>query len=91
MTPARPTSEPVPAVVGTAIDRRDALADRRAVQPVADILEIPHRPALAGHEGDHLADIQRAAAAEGDDAVVAAGSRKICEPIIDVRRRPDCA
>ena len=42
--------------------------------PVADVLEIPHRPRLAGHEGDDLAGIERRAAAEGDHAVVAAGA-----------------
>ena len=69
ITPARPTSEPVPAVVGTATIGDDA---RRIGPrpPVADILEIPHRPRLAGHEGDDLAGIERGAAAEGDDAVV---------------------
>ena len=42
--------------------------------PVADVLEIPHRPGLPGHEGDDLADVERGAAAESDDAVVAAGA-----------------
>jgi hypothetical protein len=74
MTPARPTSEPVPAVVGTATIGRDALGVG-AGPPVADILEIPHRARLAGHEGDDLARIERRAAAEGDDAVMPAGSR----------------
>ncbi|OYX01240.1 MAG: hypothetical protein B7Z15_19740 [Rhizobiales bacterium 32-66-8] len=40
--------------------------------PVADILEIPHWPCLAGHEGDDLADIEPRAAAKGDDAIMAA-------------------
>ena len=40
--------------------------------PVAHVLEVPDRAGLAGHEGDHLAQIQRRAAAEGDDAVMAA-------------------
>jgi hypothetical protein len=35
-------------------DREDALGVG-AGPPVADILEIPHRPGLAGHEGDDLA------------------------------------
>ena len=71
MTPARPTSEPVPAVVGTATI--GAMRGRIGARPpVADVLEIPHRPGLPGHEGDQLADIERRAAAEGDDAVMAA-------------------
>ena len=37
---------------------------------IADILEIPHRPRLAGHEGNELADIERRAAAKGDYAVM---------------------
>ena len=71
MTPARPTSEPVPAVVGTATIGRDA-GGVGAGPPVADVLEVPHRPGLAAHEGDDLAAVERRAAAEGDDAVVAA-------------------
>ena len=74
MTPARPTSEPVPAVVGTAtIGAMPVGVGARP--PVADILEIPHRPRLAGHEGDDLAGIERRAAAEGDDAVMAARAK----------------
>ena len=72
MTPARPTSEPVPAVVGTAMIGAIAVGIG-ARPPVADILEIPHRPRLPGHEGDQLAEIERRAAAEGDDAVMLAG------------------
>ena len=46
MTPARPTSEPVPAVVGTATI--GAMPVRIGARPpVADVLEIPHRPRLA--------------------------------------------
>ena len=78
-TPARPTSEPVPAVVGTATIGAIRLGVG-ARPPVADILEIPDRPLLPGHEGDELADIEPAAAAEGDDAVMPAG-------LEDVRRR----
>ena len=52
-------------------DRGDALGIG-AGPPVADVLEIPHRPRLAGHEGDDLAGIEPRAAAEGDDAVMAA-------------------
>ncbi len=70
-TPARPTSEPVPAVVGTATIGAIASAVG-ARPPVADILEIPDRPGLAGLEGDQLAEIERRAAAEGDDAVMLA-------------------
>ena len=73
-TPARPTSEPVPAVVGTATIGQDA-GRIGAGPPVADILEIPDRPGLAGHEGDELAGIEARAAAEGDDAVMAAGAQ----------------
>ena len=59
MTPARPTSEPVPAVVGTATIGKMPFGVG-ARPPVADILEIPHRPGLAGHEGDDLAGIEPA-------------------------------
>ena len=72
-TPARPTSEPVPAVVGTATIGAIAVGVG-ARPPVADILEIPDRPRLPGHEGDELAEVEPAAAAEGDDAVMAAGA-----------------
>jgi hypothetical protein len=51
--------------------RRDA-ARICARPPVADVLEIPERARLPGHEGDDLAGIERRAAAEGDDAVVPA-------------------
>ena len=40
--------------------------------PIRLVLEIPQRPGLARHEGDHLADVERAAAAERDDPVMAA-------------------
>ena len=53
-------------------DRRDA-GGIGARPPVADVLEIPQRPGLAGHEGDQLAGVERRAAAERDDAVMAAG------------------
>ena len=61
-------------------DRRDAVRVG-ARPPVADILEIPHRPRLRRHEGDAFADIERRAAADRDDAVMAAGSDR-------PRRRP---
>ena len=52
-------------------DRRDRVGIG-ARPPVADVLEIPHRPRLSGLEGDQLAEIERRAAAEGDDAVMLA-------------------
>ena len=72
-TAARPTSEPVPAVVGSATigAMRFGVGAR---PPVADVLEVPQRSRLPRHEGDELADIERRAAAEGDDAVMAAAS-----------------
>jgi hypothetical protein len=68
-TEARPTSEPVPAVVGTA-----TLGDRVGIgagPPVADVLEIPDRAGLPGHEGDHLGKVEPGAAAKGDHPVMA--------------------
>ena len=70
-TLARPTSDPVPAVVGTATLGAMASASARG-PPVAHVLKIPDRAGLAGHEGDHLAEIQRRAAAEGNHAIMAA-------------------
>ena len=55
-------------------DRQDA-GRVGARPPVADVLEIPHRPRLAGHEGDDLAGIEPAAAAESDHPVMAAGAQ----------------
>jgi hypothetical protein len=69
MTPARPTSEPVPAVVGTATIGAMLVGSARVHQSPT-ILEIPHRPRLPRHEGDQLADVEARAAAEGDDAVM---------------------
>jgi hypothetical protein len=66
---ARPTSEPVPAVVGTAMIGCDAVGVG-ACPPVADILEIPHGTGLAAHEGQRLAKVEAAATAKGDDAVI---------------------
>ena len=74
ITPARPTSLPVPAVVGMATIGRDALG-ARPLPPVADILEVPQGPVLAGHEGDDLAAVQRTAAAQRHHAVMAAGGK----------------
>ena len=63
-------------------DRRDAV--RVGPLPVvADVLEVPDRLGLAGHEGDGLAGVQAAAAAEGDDAVMAAGLEGL-DPVLDV-------
>ena len=71
-TPARPTSEPVPAVVGTATI--GAISSRVGARPpVAYVLEVKDRPRLAGHERYELAGIESAAATEGDDAVMPAG------------------
>jgi hypothetical protein len=70
-TEARPTSEPVPAVVGTATMGWIAVGVG-AGPPVADILEIPDRARLPGHEGQRLGQIEPRAAAEGDHAVEAA-------------------
>ena len=70
-TAARPTSEPVPAVVGTATTG----AITRSVgarPPVADVLEVEHRAGLVLHEGDQLAGIERRAAAERHHAVMSA-------------------
>ena len=52
-------------------DRRDRVGVG-ARPPVADILEIPDRPRLPGLEGDQLAEVERRAAAECDDAVMLA-------------------
>jgi hypothetical protein len=51
-------------------DHRCDAAALGAGPPVADVLEIPQRPGLAGHEGDHLAGIECRAAAERDHAVM---------------------
>ena len=51
-------------------DRRDPVRIG-AGPPVADILEIPDRPRLRRHEGDAFADIERGAAADRDDSVMA--------------------
>ena len=52
-------------------DRENALGVG-ARPPVADILEIPHRPGLPGHEGDDLARVEPRAAAKGDHPVMPA-------------------
>ncbi len=87
-TPARPTSEPVPAVVGTAtIGAMPPGSARcrpgRRCPPVPDVFEVPQRPRLPGHERDQLAGIQRRTAAEGNHAIVGAGAVG-AEAIFDV-------
>ena len=71
MTPARPTSEPVPAVVGTATIGAMPFGSARVHQsPTSSKSHIGR--VWPGHEGDQLAGIERRAAAEGDDAVMLA-------------------
>ena len=41
--------------------------------PVADILEIPDRPGLAGHESHHLSKVETRPAAKGDHTIMATG------------------
>ena len=53
-------------------DRRRDARDVDARVPILAILEIPDRPALTDHQRDRLAGIERTAATEGDDAVIAA-------------------
>ena len=70
-TAARPTSEPVPAVVGTATTGAIAVASARVHQsPTSSKSHTETR--LAVHEGDQLAGIERRAAAERDHAVMPA-------------------
>ncbi len=90
ITAARPTSEPVPAVVGTATTGQDARG-ARAQPVVADVLEIPEWARLAGQERDRLAGIEAAAAAERDHAVVAACAQRLDAPhdVGPGRVRPD--
>ena len=90
ITAARPTSEPVPAVVGIATTGRIPSAPR-PLPVVAAVLEVPQRPRLAGHEGDRLGGVEAAAAAERDHAVVRARAHRR-DPVLDVatgRVRPD--
>jgi len=51
--------------------------------PIADILEIPHRPRLAGHEGNGLRGVKGRTAAKGDDPVMAAGAIDL-EAVLDI-------
>src|SRR3546814_1364962 len=53
-------------------DRGDAFGVD-ALPVVALVLEVEQRALLAGHERDGLGTVEARAAAEGDDAVVAAG------------------
>ena len=70
ITPARPTRT---RCRRWSAPRRSGDAGRIGARPpVADIPEIPHRSGLALHEGHDLAAIERRAAAERDDAVMAA-------------------
>ena len=62
--------------------RRDAAALGTG-PPVTHVLEIPQRPGLTGHEGDHLAGVERRATAECDHSIVAA-SAKNREPGVDI-------
>ena len=71
ITLARPTSEPVPAVVGTATMGAMA-AGVGTSPPIANVFKVPDWPRLPRHEGDHFAKVEAGAAAKGDDAVVAA-------------------
>ncbi|MCY1535913.1 hypothetical protein D9M68_713400 [compost metagenome] len=54
-------------------DYRRHASDIDAIAVVTDVLEVPQWAALADHQGNGLAGIQRRAAAEGDHPVVAAG------------------
>src|SRR5919112_43461 len=82
MTPARPTSEPVPAGGGTAMIGRVPLGAPRG-PPLPDILELPHGAGLARHEGDDLAGVERRSAAEGHDAVMHTGLEGF-ETLVDI-------
>ena len=62
---------------------RDHRRDARRIgarPPVADVLEVPQRSRLPGHERDDLAGIECRAAAEGDDAVVRRPRRYAARP-----------
>ena len=51
-------------------DRRNR-AGIGSCPPIANILEIPDRAGLPGHEGNHLSKIKPGASAKGDDAIMA--------------------
>ena len=73
MTDARPTSDPVPDVVGTPIV--GAMPDDvHARVPILTIFEIPDRPRLTDHQCNGLAGVERAATTESDHTVVLAAA-----------------
>ena len=84
MTPARPTSEPVPAVVGTATIGAMPFGSARVHQsPTSSKSHIGRVcPAMKAID---LAGVERRAAAEGDDAVVPAGAQRL-EAGLDIGR-----
>ncbi len=90
ITAARPTSEPVPAVVGIATTGAiPSVLARSQLSPTSS--KSHSGPGLAGHEGDRLGGIEAAAAAERDHAVVAARPQRL-DAALDVgagRVRPD--
>ncbi len=90
MTETRPTSEPVPAVVGTATVGAMPVEVGAPVQLSPTSSKSHKRPRLARQEGDGLAGIERAAAAERDHAVMAARAVDR-DAVLDVRRRSDWA
>ena len=57
-------------------DRRDGVGVGPR-PPVADILEIPHRTGLPGHERHQLSRVQRRAAAKRHDSVVPARAKRL--------------
>ncbi len=74
ITLERPTSEPVPAVVGRATKCGSACctgARRRCVPRVVEHVALVH-----GHHGHRLGDVERGAAAEADDRVGAVGPER---------------
>ena len=83
MTEARPTSEPVPEVVGTAM--MGAMpASLTRVKPIFPVLKIPDWPGLSDHQRDRFTSVQSTAATEGDDTVVSAIA-KAFHPGRDIR------
>ena len=82
MTEARPTSEPVPEVVGTAMVATMPLGSARVqLSPMSSKSHIGRFwPAM---QRDGLGRIERAAAAKGDDPVIAAVAEDL-QPVLDV-------
>ena len=77
-TALRVTSEPVPAVVGTAMNGAGAFTERL---PAADHFEISQRPAGIGEHGrQSLARIDGAAAADGNHQVATLLLRELQSP-----------